>query len=837
MPSRKSKSKDPFARRESANYANPIASREYILQHLEKAGAPLPFEAICQGLRIDGEEQAEALRRRLIAMRRDGQILSNRKGVFGLAAHMDLLKGTVQGTKDGGGFFIPADGSGDLFLSAREMHSVFDGDKVLVRHNGYDRRGRAEGAVVEILERRFTEIVGRYYREQGFGVLVPANKRISQEILIPKKQSAKARDGEFVLAEITEYPSARRQAIARVLEVLGDETTPGLEVEIALRSHDIPFEWPKPLRKELSRFGAEVDRVDFKHRFDLREVPFVTIDGEDAKDFDDAVFAQRNSRGGWTLHVAIADVSHYVEIGSALDEEAAVRGTSVYFPGHVVPMLPEKLSNGLCSLKPGVPRLAMVCEMEISASGELVDYLFYEAVILSHARLTYTEVADMVQPPGTAAAEKIRHKLRTRHGQLISHLDDLHALFGALNGNRARRGALEFESTETRIVFGENKKIREIVPVERNDAHRLIEECMLCANIAAAQLLEGAEVPALYRVHEGPNPDKLENLREFLSELGLNLGGGEKPTPQHYQRVLTAIAGREDRHLLQTVLIRSMMQAVYQPDNVGHFGLGFPAYTHFTSPIRRYPDLTVHRAIRYLIRNKPGPHLQKQRGARRLKQHSIYPYNAADMDSLGESCSAAERRADAASYSVIDWLKCEYMQDHVGDEFQGTVAAVTRFGLFVELANIYIEGLVHITELSNDYYHFDPVRHCLEGERSGQSYRLGDVVQVRVVRVDLDERKIDLEMLGKQREDGAGDSGKRKPRHAAKTDSRENKSRKGNKKTAGATRTRKSVTKKGGGKTQSRSSVTAGKAKRQSKSSTSGGKKKAGSPRKPRKRS
>jgi ribonuclease R len=745
--SKSRKPNDPFAKRESETYSNPIPSREFILQQLEQIGQPVGHAELCEQLELVGEEKIEALRRRLIAMSRDGQIISNRRGVYGLAAHMDLIKGRVQGNKDGFGFFIPDDDSDDFFLNGREMEKLFDGDRVLARLTGFDGRGRKEGTVVEILQRRYEQIVGRYYHDQGFGIVVPDSKRVPHEILIPDKQAGNAVDGQFVVAEITEYPSRRRKAIARIVEVLGDSGTAGLEIEVAVRSHDIPHEWPAPVKKEMTRFGNNVSEQDCVNRFDLRDIPFVTIDGEDAKDFDDAVFAYRHQRGNWTLYVAIADVSHYVAVSSALDEEAINRGTSVYFPGHVIPMLPEKLSNGLCSLKPKVDRLTMVCEMEISATGAMTDYSFYEAVIHSHGRMTYTEVADMVQPALNPTQEKLQEKLRKRHQSLVGHFENLHSLYKALHQSRAENGALDFDTTETRIVFGENKKIREIVPVERNDAHRLIEECMLCANVAAAQLLEEYKVPALYRIHEGPNPDKLENLREFLSELGLYLGGGEKPEPADYQQVLRVIGSRTDRHLLQTMLIRSMMQAVYQPENVGHFGLGFPAYAHFTSPIRRYPDLLVHRAIRFLLRNKSGPHLQKQANAPALKQKKIYPYSRSDMDSLGESCSAAERRADAASYNVIDWLKCEYMQDHVGDEFSGTVSSVTSFGLFVELTDIYIEGLVHISELSNDYYHFDPVRHCLEGERSHTVYRLGDTVQVKVVRVDLNDKKIDLQML------------------------------------------------------------------------------------------
>ncbi len=742
------KYKDPHAQREAKNYANPISSREFILQRLEQIGEPIGHLALCEQMKFTSEEQIEALRRRLIAMSRDGQIISNRRGLFGLAAHMDLIKGRIQGNKDGYGFFIPEDGSGDMFLGTREMEKLFDGDEVLARHSGFDNRGRREGMIVEILKRRFEQIVGRYYREDGFGILVPDSKRVSHEILIPDQNAGSAEDGQFVVAQITEYPSKRRKAVAKIVEVLGDSTTPGLEIEVAVRSHDIPHLWPSAVEKETYRFSQEVGEADLQGRADLRDIPFVTIDGEDAKDFDDAVFARQHKEGGWTLFVAIADVSHYVKIGSALDEEAITRATSVYFPGHVIPMLPEKLSNGLCSLKPKVDRLTMVCEMEISKSGKMTDYSFYEAVIHSHRRMTYNEVSDIVELAENDAQRSIQETIKKRHESLIEHFENLYSLFHALRAVRDSGGAMDFDTTETRIVFGEDRKIREIVPVFRNDAHRLIEECMLCANVAAARLLEDSKLPALYRVHEGPNPAKLENLRMFLKELDLHLPGGDKPEPADYQYVLKQMAGRPDRILLQTMLIRSLMQAVYSPENLGHFGLGYDAYAHFTSPIRRYPDLLVHRAIRYLVRNNPGAHVKKHPEAADLAKKTIYPFDLKQMVELGEICSTSERRADAASYSVIDALKCEYMQDRVGDEFIGTVTSVTSFGLFVELNEIYVEGLVHISELSNDYYHFDPVHHSLSGERSQKTYRLGDSVEVKVVRVDLDEKKIDLQMVG-----------------------------------------------------------------------------------------
>ncbi|MBL4819923.1 MAG: ribonuclease R [Gammaproteobacteria bacterium] len=743
------KVKDPFASREAKKYDDPIPSREYILSHLEAAAAPIGHEALCKELRLKTDTQCEALRRRLIAMSRDGQLISNRRGVYGLAGRMELIKGTVQGSKDDYGFFIPADGSDDLYLSSREMQKVFDGDTVLARVSGLDNRGRKEGMIVEILQRGVRQIVGRYYSDSGIGILVPANRRINHEILVPKEHSRGAIDGQFVVGEITSFPSSRHQGVARIIEILGDSATPGLEIEIIVRSHDLPNKWPASVSTQLKKITDSISAADFNSRADLRQLPFVTIDGEDARDFDDAVYAESCQESGniaWKLYVAIADVSHYVNVDSPLDEEALNRGTSVYFPGHVIPMLPEQISNGVCSLKPNQDRLVMICEMAVSGAGEVEQYKFYEGIIHSHARLTYTEVADILEPMDSEAGLGLQQRLKKRHAPVVAHLETLYQLYGKLRQARKLGGALDFETIETRIVFGENRRIKEIIPVVRNCAHRLIEECMLCANVAAGKLLQASSLPALYRVHDGPSSEKLEKLREYLRDMGLGLGGGDKPEPVHYQKLLQQIGERPDSNLLQTMVIRSMMQAVYQSENIGHFGLGFGVYAHFTSPIRRYPDLLVHRAIRFLIRNNKGKHVVKAKGAAVLGKAAIYPYGANEMHTLGENCSLHERRADAASYEVIDWLKCEYMQNHVGDEFAGTISAVTGFGLFVALESIYIEGLIHITALDNDYYHFDAVRHTLTGERTGNRYHMGDGVRVRVAAVNLDERKIDLVM-------------------------------------------------------------------------------------------
>jgi ribonuclease R len=740
---------DPFAAREASRYENPIPSREFIIAHLEQRGEPASHIDLCKELLLFDADAQQALEKRLEAMTRDGQLMSNRRGVYGLVNKMDLVKGRVVGNKDGFGFVIPEDKSDDLYLAPRQMQKVFDGDTVLARVSGMDKRGRREGKIVEVLERKTDQFVGRYYCESGIGMVMPHSKRITQEILIPGKRPKNANDGDFVVVKITQWPHEHHKATGQVTEVLGDVSKPGMEVEVALRTHDIPYEWPAEVTAAMKKYPAKVDGdKEANYRVDLRKLPFVTIDGEDAKDFDDAVCCERVKGKGFTLYVAIADVSHYVQINTPLDVEAQIRGNSVYFPGHVIPMLPEHLSNGLCSLKPKEDRLVMVCEMEISPAGEIDSYVFYEGIIWSHARLTYTEVAAMLQPPKTEAETLLQQRVSAKHQALLPPLKNLYALYKQLLAARVQRGALDFETVETRIIFSEQRRIKEIIPVERNDAHKLIEECMLCANVATAELLENAKLPALYRVHEGPSAEKLEKLYDFLRGIGIGLNRKSKPTPQDYRLILDKLKDRPDRQLLQTLVIRSLMQAVYQPTNLGHFGLGFEAYAHFTSPIRRYPDLLVHRAIRFLIRNpKSDTGVLRVGNAEVLKRTDIYPYKHADLEVLGMQLSATERRADTATYDVVNWLKCEYMQDKIGEEFAGIVTSVTNFGLFVELTDVYVEGLIHVTALTNDYYHFDASSQTLTGERSGLSFALGAQVRVVVSRVDIDERKIDLQLL------------------------------------------------------------------------------------------
>jgi ribonuclease R len=736
---KKGKLADPHAEREAARYDNPIPSREAILELLTEAKKPLAHDKIARKLTLVEDAQLDALRKRLRAMERDGQLMVNRRGAYGLVDKMHLLRCRVQGHRDGYGFAMPLAGTDgeDVYLNARQMHYVFDGDEVLVTITGTDRRGRQEGKVVEVLKRARTSIVGRYQEESGIGFVIPDNQRITHQILIPPNQTGGALSGQIVTAELTDYPTRQLGAKGRIAEILGDHLDPGLEIDVAIRSHGIPWEWPEEVVEQAGRLEKEPTEVDKRYREDLRSLPFVTIDGEDARDFDDAVYCEQR-RGGWRLWVAIADVSHYVRPGTPLDDEASNRGNSVYFPERVVPMLPEALSNGLCSLKPQVDRLAMVCEMEIGRTGALEGYQFYEAVIHSAARLTYTQVGEVLENGGHRDVDE----------QRVPDLERLHGLYRVLRSARETRGAIDFETVETRIIFDQQRKIESIVPVVRNDAHKLIEECMLCANVATAAFYQDNGLPILYRVHEGPTEEKLEGLRSFLGELGLDLGGGVKPTPLHYQQLLEQVADRPDAHVIQTMLLRSLSQAVYQPQNEGHFGLHYPAYTHFTSPIRRYPDLLVHRGIRRLIRSSDAAGgVRRVKGAEPIPARRIFPYDEQAMVTYGDHCSMTERRADDATREVEAWLKCEYLQDHVGDEFDGVVAAVTSFGLFVELTDLYIEGLVHVTALPGDYYNFDPARQRLTGERSGRSFQLGGKVRVQVARVDLDDRKIDLELV------------------------------------------------------------------------------------------
>ncbi|HUW26240.1 MAG TPA: ribonuclease R [Gallionella sp.] len=714
--------RDPYLERERGQYEHPLPSREYVLQILAEHGAPVGDEELLQLLFIEAHEE-DLFARRLRAMERDGQIMRNRKRAICVVDKLDLVKGKVQGHSDGFGFLIPEDGSADMFLSEKEMHKVLHGDIVMVRQSGVDRRGRPEAKIVEVLERANSRVVGRLYEEHGIHFVVAENRRISQDILVAPGETGDAKTGQVVILEILKHPDKHAQPIGRIVEVLGNYADPGMEIEIALRKHDLPYEFSGDVKRQAKAIPPVVVPEDWAGREDIRNLPLVTIDGETARDFDDAVYCAPE-KGGYRLVVAIADVSHYVQTNDALDREAILRGNSVYFPRRVIPMLPEELSNGLCSLNPQVDRLCMVCDMHVSNSGDIGKYRFYPSVMYSNARLTYTQVAEMLaQPDGELARE---------NAAIVPHLQHLYELFQKLLKAREKRGAIDFETVETQMIFTDQGKIECIVPVVRNDAHKLIEECMLAANVCAAGYLHEHKHTVLYRIHEGPTPEKLEALREFMKEFGLQLGGGEEPQAADYSKLLKGIKERPDHGLLQTVMLRSLRQAKYEPENIGHFGLGYEAYTHFTSPIRRYPDLLVHRAIKAVLHGKQYKPAQK-------------------WSELGVHCSMTERRADDATRDVEAWLKCFYMRDHLGSVFTGSVSSVTGFGMFVSLDDLHVEGLVHISDLGKDYFHFDATKHQLLGERTGQRYRLGDRVQVRVVKVDMESTKIDFvlhELIG-----------------------------------------------------------------------------------------
>ena len=712
---------DPEFARESQKYEHPLPSREYILQTLAEQGVPVGFDRLCHLLDVADFER-ESFQRRLGAMARDAQLLQNRRDDWLIPDKADLLKGKVQGHPDGFGFLVREDGGTDLFLPEKEMAKVLHGDQVIARVVGVDRKGRPEGKIVEVTERANHRLVGRIVQEHGVSYVVAENRRISQDILLspPAKgdrKALRAKAGQVVMVEILEQPSKQSQPIGRVIEILGNYADPGMEIEIALRKHELPFEFSKEAQAQAKKLPDAVRRMDWKGREDITTLPLVTIDSETAKDFDDAVYCEKHGKG-YRLVVAIADVSHYVQDGDALDATARERGNSVYFPRRVIPMLPEKLSNGLCSLNPQVERLCMVCDMNISATGTIRHYRFYPAVMWSHARLTYTEVAAALYDKEAAVLEKT--------GPLLPWLENLDDLYRVLQKAREKRGAIDFETVETRMVFDDHGKIERIEPYERNDAHRIIEECMLAANVCASDFLKEREHPALYRVHEGPTPERLARLRDFLGTFGLQLGGGEEPHAKDYAQLIDRIQARPDKQLLQTVMLRSLKQAIYSPDNVGHFGLAYESYTHFTSPIRRYPDLLIHRAIKSALAGRR--------------------YDTLDWEAVGLACSATERRADEATRDVEAWLKCWYMQDRVGETFTGSISSVVPFGIFVALDAVFVEGLVHVSDLGRDYFHFDEKAHAMVGERTGARYRLSDRVHVQLVRVDLDSNKIDFRL-------------------------------------------------------------------------------------------
>ncbi len=723
MPRRSRKEKDA---RKGGAYKHPIPSPNALIEFLEQAGRPLKLKAIAASFGLKGQRAEAQLVDRLRGMVSAGQILQNRRNEYCLTAKLDLVTGTVSGHRDGFGFVARDDGQGDdIYLSAREMRSLFDGDRVAVSIKGTDRRGRAEGRLVEVLERGVREVAGQFIRERGIGLVIPDNPRIVHRVLIPRAQTGGAKPGQIVVAEIVDFPTPVQQATGRITSVIGAPDDKGIATEIAIHSHGIPSRWPRAVCDDTEGFGKTVPTTAKRGRTDLRDVDLVTIDGADARDFDDAVYCEK-SGSGWRLLVAIADVSHYVEVGSALDQEATKRGTSVYFPDRVVPMLPEVLSNGLCSLNPKVDRLCMVCDMQVDPAGKVTRSKFYEAVMRSKARLTYGQVGAFLEGKSKKSVP----------GPLQSTIRELHALYRAFAKARGRRGAIEIDLPQTKFKLNDDGEIDRIEVVPRNDAHRLIEECMIAANVEAAKFLKHHRIPGLYRVHAKPDPDRFDELRLYLVSLGLKVAHSDHVQPRHFTQMIRQTADRPDAASIMMAMLRSLMHAEYSPTNIGHFGLALDAYAHFTSPIRRYPDLLVHRAVRHIVRGgKPGK----------------FAYSGRDMERLGAITSAHEKRAEDATRDVEAWLKCQYMEQHLGDDFDGVITGVTHFGIFVQITDLLVDGLVHVTSLDNDYYHYDPGSQQLVGERTGQKYKLGESMRVKVQRVDMETRRIDFRPVESRR--------------------------------------------------------------------------------------
>ena len=719
----KRKATSPGKSRSPSQIAAVAPNRDAILGLMHERGHPMRRRDIVEALQVESDDSREILRRRLRAMVREGQLVKNRRGAYGLPDKMDLVSGRVSAHRDGFGFVIPDEGGDDLYLSPRNMRSVLHGDRVLAAVVGVDRRGRKEGIVHEVLERAHTAIVGRFVEESGLALVVPDNPRITQDVLVPLEHVNGARPGQIVVTELIEQPGQHQPPVGRVVEILGQVGAPGMATEVAIRDFGLPHQWPEGVEEAANAFGESVPAEMMKGRKDLRSVPLVTIDGADARDFDDAVYASKQ-RNGWRLLVAIADVSSYVKPGSPLDDSAQERGTSVYFPNRVILMLPEALSNGLCSLRPDEDRLCLVCDMSIDAEGKVKRARFVSAVMRSRARLTYQQVWRYLDQ-GTRARQIDDPEVR-------ASLDDLHGLYTVLRGARLKRGAIDFDSQEVRFRFDEEGAVSGIDSTERNDAHKLIEECMILANVEAARFVLSRKLPAPFRVHAPPPDLKVESLVQFLMEQGIRPGFREQPTPADFERIVEQIRGRPDEKLIMAVLLRSQSLAAYRAENEGHFGLALAAYAHFTSPIRRYPDLMLHRVIHWAIRRgEPGERV----------------YTRQQMEQHCEQCSAFERRAEDASRDVDDRLKCIYMERHLGEVFEGMVSGVTSFGLFVQLDMGAVNGLLHVTSLPNDYYHFDPVSHRLTGERSRRAFQLADRVRVRVTSVNVSDRTIDFEWV------------------------------------------------------------------------------------------
>jgi ribonuclease R len=705
----------------SKPYRHPIPKRGELLDYMKVSGKPLKIDALMREYDLKGQKMLAQLTEALRTMVAAGQIIQNRRGEYCLIERINLVTGTVSGHQDGFGFVSRDDAGDDIYLSAREMRSLFHGDRVAIRIVGEDRRGRPEGKLVEVLERKVTEVAGQFIRERGIGIVIPDNPKIAHRILIAKGKANDAKHGQIVVVRILDFPTHVEQATGEIIEVIGTPGEKGIATDIAIHAHGVPTDWPAAVRDQAKEFGEAVPEAAKKDRVDLRDTNLVTIDGADARDFDDAVFAEP-AGNGFRLLVAIADVGHYVQVNSPIDKQAIRRATSVYFPDRVVPMLPEVLSNGLCSLNPKVDRLCMVCEMRVEPDGKVSRSKFYEAVMRSAARLTYTQVSEFLTGQDDNDVPK----------EVQGDIRNLHEVYALFAKNRRKRGAVELDIPQTRIEMGKDGTVKAIRAVPRNDAHKLIEECMIAANVQAAKFIRKHRIPGLYRVHAKPDPDRFDELRLFLVSLGLKVPHSDHVQPRDFDRLIKQVADRPDSAAISMAMLRSMMHAEYTPKNIGHFGLALDAYAHFTSPIRRYPDLLVHRAIRHLVRGgKPGS----------------YNYDATRMEQLGVICSAHERRAEDATREVEAWLKCQYMEGKVGQEYQGVITGVTNFGAFVQIPELQIDGLVHVTSLGNDYYQFDAGSQSLVGERTATRYTLGDSLKIVVARVDLDTKRIDFQLV------------------------------------------------------------------------------------------
>jgi len=695
----------------------------------DKVHHPASARELAQLLRIPREERA-SFKRQLRTLVTSGQLLQIRGNRFGVAEKMDVVVGRLQTNPGGFGFVVPEHAEPgerkDVFIAPPNLAEAMHGDRVVARVERQTEKG-LEGRIIRILQRSQATVVGRFeVDESNLGYVVPFDRRILTDIQVPTGQWAPAEPGEMVLVEITRWPTASRGPVGRVTEVLGRIDEPGVDTQIIIRKHGIPDTHSEESIEEATRLGGAVKERDVRGRTDFRPITTVTIDGEHARDFDDAITIERLGNGNYWLGVHIADVSHYVSEGSALDEDAYERGTSVYFPERAVHMFPSELATGLCSLNPHVDRLVQSCLMEVDRRGNVMRYEMHDGVINSDARMTYTAVNAILtdRDPATVAA----------HAALVPMFELMHQLFEILNARRRRRGAIDFDLPETEVVLSEFGEIEAIIPSERNVAHRMIEEFMLLANETVASHLVAHEAPALHRVHEAPDVKKVEDFEEFITTLGYSLAAhGQAVRPRHFQKLIDRMRGTPEERPIAALMLRTMQKARYDAAPLGHFGLAAEQYTHFTSPIRRYPDLVVHRMLRASRRGEISDTRREE-----LDE---------DLPETARHTSEMERRADEAERELLQWKKVRFMADKVGDEYHGYITGVAPFGLFIELIEHYVEGLVHISSMADDYYRFVEQQHTLRGENTKRVYRLGDKVLVQVVRVDMERRQVDLGLV------------------------------------------------------------------------------------------